>query len=332
MEYKYCGRSGVQLPRLSLGLWHNFGDVDDFNTATEMVLTAFDKGICHFDLANNYGPSPGSAETNFGRILKNHLQSHRDEMFIASKAGHDMWAGVYGTGSSRKNLIASCDQSLRRTGLEYFDVFYSHRYDGVTPVEETMQALIDIVRQGKALYVGISKYPVQEQQLAYRILKEAHVPCLLSQYRYSMFDRKADIAKDGTNDGQSNFECATENGSGIICFSPLAQGLLTGKYDHGIPEGSRAARATGFLQTSQVTPERIEAARKLGKIARERGQSLAQMALAWVLHNKHVTSVIIGTSSVNQLNGNLATLDNTAFSEEELKQINDIIKDPVLSF
>lgn len=335
MEYKYCGQSGIRLSRLSLGLWHNFGDVDDFSTATEMVLTAFDKGICHFDLANNYGPSPGSAETNFGRILKNNLQNHRDEMFIASKAGHDMWQGVYGTGSSRKNLIASCNQSLRRTGLEYFDVFYSHRYDGVTPIEETMQALIDIVRQGKALYVGISKYPVHEQQIAYDILREAHVPCLLSQYRYSMFDRKADCPPKGEEDSNtacSNFECASQNGSGIICFSPLAQGLLTGKYDNGIPAGSRAARATGFLQTSQVTPERVEAARKLGQIAHERGQSLAEMALAWVLHNRHVTSVIIGTSSVRQLNDNLATLDNLYFSEEELKQIHDIIKDPVLSF
>ena len=191
MIYKYCGHSGVQLPVLSLGLWHNFGSVDDFSVATQMVVRAFDAGICHFDLANNYGPMPGSAETNFGRILKSQLASHRDEMFIASKAGHDMWPGVYGTGSSRKNLMASCDQSLKRTGLEYFDIFYSHRYDGVTPVEETMQALIDLVRQGKALYVGISTYPPELQQKCYDILKEAHVPCLLSQYRCSMFDPKA---------------------------------------------------------------------------------------------------------------------------------------------
>lgn len=323
MIYKYCGNSGVQLPLLSLGLWHNFGSVDDFSTATQMVLRAFDAGICHFDLANNYGPVPGSAETNFGRILHNNLAAHRDEMFIANKAGHDMWPGVYGTGSSRKNIIASCDQSLRRCRLDYFDVFYSHRYDGVTPVEETMQALIDLVRQGKALYVGISKYPADKQQLAYDILREAHVPCLISQYRHSMFDRKAQKA---------NFQIATENGSGIICFSPLAQGLLTGKYDNGIPEGSRAARSTGFLQQSQVTPERIEAARQLGKIASQRGQSMAQMALAWVLSDPRVTSCIIGTSSVAQLENNLKTLENLTFSPEELQQIDEIISDPVLSF
>lgn len=323
MQYKYCGYSGVQLPKLSLGLWHNFGSVDDYNVASDMVVKAFDAGICHFDLANNYGPEPGSAETNFGRILRDKLASHRDEMFISSKAGHDMWDGVYGTGSSRKNLIASCNQSLKRTGLEYFDIFYSHRYDGVTPVEETMQALIDIVRQGKALYVGISKYPPEQQALAYSILKEAKVPCLLSQYRCSMFDLKAKRA---------NFQLAADNGSGLICFSPLAQGLLTGKYDNGIPEGSRAARSTGFLQTSQVTPERIEAARQLGVIAKERGQSLAQMALAWVLNDERVTSVIIGTSSVAQLNNNLNTLDNLAFSNEELHAIDNIIGKPELSF
>lgn len=323
MQYKYCGHSGVQLPVLSLGLWHNFGSVDDFSTATQMVVKAFDAGICHFDLANNYGPVPGSAESNFGRILKNNLASHRDEMFIASKAGHDMWPGVYGDGSSRKNLIASCDQSLKRMGLEYVDIFYSHRYDGVTPVEETMQALIDIVRQGKALYVGISKYPPHLQQKCYDILSEAHVPCLLSQYRCSMLDPKAQ---------KENFQVAADNGSGIICFSPLAQGLLTGKYDNGIPEGSRAARSTGFLQQSQVTPERVEAVKKLALIAKDRGQSIAQMALAWILHDERVTSCIIGTSSVAQLENNLATLDNLTFSDDEVKAIKTIIDEPVLWF
>lgn len=323
MIYRYSGHSGVQLPVLSLGLWHNFGSVDDFSVATQMVVKAFDAGICHFDLANNYGPVPGSAETNFGRILKNQLASHRDEMFIASKAGHDMWSGVYGTGSSRKNLIASCDQSLKRTGLEYFDIFYSHRYDGVTPVEETMQALIDLVRQGKALYVGISKYPPELQQRCYDILKEAHVPCLLSQYRCSMFDPKAK---------NNNFQIASDNGSGIICFSPLAQGLLTGKYNNGIPEGSRAARSTGFLQQSQVTPERVEAVKKLAVIAEERGQSIAQMALAWVLSDERVTSCIIGTSSVAQLENNLEMLNNLTFSEEEMECINNIINNPLLWF
>lgn len=323
MIYKYCGHSGIQLPVLSLGLWHNFGSVDDFSVATQMVVKAFEAGICHFDLANNYGPVPGSAEENFGRILKNQLASYRDEMFISSKAGHDMWPGVYGTGSSRKNLIASCDQSLKRTGLEYFDIFYSHRYDGVTPIEETMQALIDLVRQGKALYVGISKYPPELQQRCYDILKEAHVPCLLSQYRCSMFDPKAK---------NNNFQIAADNGSGIICFSPLAQGLLTGKYNNGIPEGSRAARSTGFLQLSQVTEERVEAVKKLAVIAEERKQSIAQMALAWVLADKRVTSCIIGTSSVAQLENNLATLDNLSFSEEELERIDSIINNPNLYF
>lgn len=323
MIYKYCGHSGIQLPVLSLGLWHNFGSVDDFSVATQMVVQAFEAGICHFDLANNYGPVPGSAETNFGRILKNQLSSHRDEMFISSKAGHDMWPGVYGGNSSRKNLIASCDQSLKRTGLEYFDIFYSHRYDGVTPIEETMQALIDLVRQGKALYVGISKYPPELQQQCYDILKEAHVPCLLSQYRCSMFDPKAK---------QNNFQIATDNGSGIICFSPLAQGLLTGKYDNGIPEDSRAAKSTGFLQQSQVTPERVEAVKQLALIAKERGQSIAQMALAWVLADKRVTSCIIGTSSVAQLENNLETLNNLTFSNDEIERINHIINSPILHF
>lgn len=323
MIYSYCGKSGVQLPKLSLGLWHNFGSVDDFSVATQMVVRAFDAGICHFDLANNYGPVPGSAESNFGRIMKNELAAHRDEMFISSKAGHDMWPGVYGDGSSRKNLIASCNQSLKRTGLEYFDIFYSHRYDGVTPIEETMQALIDIVRQGKALYVGISKYPPELQQKCYDILKEAHVPCLLSQYRCSMMDHKAK---------NENFQVAEDNGSGVICFSPLAQGVLTNKYLHGIPENSRAAKSTGFLQLSQVNEERINAARQLNEMAQQRGQSLAQMALAWVLSDKRVTSLIIGTSSVAQLEDNLKTLGCLDFTEEELKKINDICTAPNIQF
>ena len=323
MFYRFSGNSGIQLPVLSLGLWHNFGDVDDFSIARDMIIHAFESGICHFDLANNYGPSPGSAETNFGKVLHNDLAAHRDEMFISSKAGHEMWPGVYGDGSSRKNIIASCDQSLRRCRLEYFDIFYSHRYDGVTPVEETMEALIQLVRQGKALYVGISKYPPEKQQLAYDILREAKVPCLLSQYRCSMFDPKAQ---------KENFQLAADNGSGVICFSPLAQGLLTGKYDNGIPADSRAAKATGFLQQSQVTPERVEAARQLGIIAKERGQSLAQMALAWLLTDQRVTSLIIGTSSVAQLDNNLATLGNLSFSEDEIRRINDIISDPKLWF
>lgn len=316
MLYRRCGNSGIELPIISLGLWHNFGDVDDFATSREMLLTAFDNGICHFDLANNYGPSPGSAEITFGKVLKDDLTSHRDELFISSKAGHDMWPGVYGGNSSRKNLIASCNASLKRTGLEYFDVFYSHRYDGVTPIEETMQALIDIVRSGKALYAGISKYPPKEQAYAYRLLAEAKVPCLVSQYRYSMFD---------TVSAKENFGVASANGSGITVFSPLAQGLLTDKYLHGIPANSRAAKSTGFLQLSQVTDEKIAKARQLNEIAAKRGQTLAQMALAWILTDERVTSVIIGTSSVRQLKDNLMTINGLSFSEEELKQISKII-------
>ena len=323
MEYRRCGRSGILLPAFSLGLWHNFGDEDDFDVATQMILRAFDAGICHFDLANNYGPAPGSAETNFGRILHDHLAAHRDELFISSKAGHDMWPGVYGTGCSRKNLIASCDQSLRRCRLDYFDIFYVHRYDGVTPVEETAEALVQLVRQGKALYVGLSKFPPAAQQRMYDLLAEAHVPCLLSQYRCSLFDRKAQAA---------NFQCARDNGSGVICFSPLAQGLLTGKYDQGIPAGSRAARPSGFLQATQVTPERVEAARRLGLIAASRGQTLAQMSLAWVLHDPRVTSVILGASSVRQLESNVAALERLAFTADELSAIDAIVADPALSF
>lgn len=319
MLYRRCGRSGIELPVISLGLWHNFGDVDDFSTARDMLLTAFDNGICHFDLANNYGPSPGSAEITFGNVLRDDLAAHRDEMFISSKAGHDMWPGVYGGNSSRKNLIASCDASLRRTGLEYFDVFYSHRYDGVTPVEETMQALIDIVRSGKALYAGISKYPPKEQEYAYRLLAEAKVPCLVSQYRYSMFD---------TASARENFGLAAANGSGITVFSPLAQGLLTDKYLHGIPADSRAAKSTGYLQQSEVTDDTVARARRLNEIAARRGQTLAQMALAWILTDERVTSVIIGASSVAQLKANLRAVDNLAFTPDELHLIDSIISLP----
>ena len=296
MQYKYCGKSGLQLPLISLGLWHNFGSVDNFSVATDMIKYAFDHGITHFDLANNYGPVPGSAETNFGRILKENFQGYRDEMIISSKAGHDMWAGPYGGNSSRKNLMASIDQSLRRTGLEYFDIFYSHRYDGVTPVEETIQTLIDIVKQGKALYIGISKYPPQQARIAYEMMTKAGVPCLISQYRYSMFDRAVEA---------ESLPLAAEYGSGFIAFSPLAQGLLT--------------------QRSQVTPEKVEAARQLNEIARHRGQTLAEMALAWVLRDERMTSVIVGASSVNQLADNLQALNQLEFTAEELNGIERIL-------
>lgn len=316
MEYKFCGNSGLQLPRISLGLWHNFGDVDDFETATNMIRYAFDEGITHFDLANNYGPPPGSAEANFGKILAKYLKGHRDEMVISSKAGHLMWNGPYGDGGSRKYIMASIDQSLKRTGLDYFDIFYSHRYDPQTPIEETMQALVDIVRQGKALYIGLSKYPPEKAQQAYQYLKEQHVRCLIYQDRYSMLNRKPEKELMPLND---------KEGIGFIAFSPLAQGLLTNKYLHGIPTNSRAAKSSGFLQSDDITPELVGNLVKLNGLAEERGQTLAEMALAWVLHNKHVTSVIVGTSSVEQLKDNLKALDNIVFSEKELLSIDKIL-------
>ena len=293
MPYTYCGKSGLQLPLISLGLWHNFGSVDNFNVATDMIKYAFDHGVTHFDLANNYGPAPGSAEVNFGRILKENFQGYRDEMIISSKAGHDMWAGPYGGNSSRKNLM-----------------------DGVTPVEETIQTLIDIVKQGKALYIGISKYPPEQARVAYEMMAKAGVPCLISQYRYSMFDRAVEA---------ESLPLAAEYGSGFIAFSPLAQGLLTDKYLNGIPEGSRAARSSGFLQQSQVTHEKVEAARQLNEIARRRGQTLAEMALAWVLKDERMTSVIVGASSVNQLADNLKALEHLEFTADELKEIEQIL-------
>ena len=316
MQYKYCGNSGLLLPRISLGLWHNFGSVDDFGVATDMIKYAFDNGVTHFDLANNYGPVPGSAETNFGKILKENFQGYRDEMIISSKAGHRMWPGPYGDGCSRKNLMASIDQSLRRTGLEYFDIFYSHRYDGVTPVEETAQTLIDIVKQGKALYIGLSKYPPAQARQAYEMLEKAGIPCMISQYRYSMFERTIEA---------ETIPLATEYGSGLIAFSPLAQGLLTDRYLNGIPEDSRAARATGFLQLDQVTEEKIAKAKELNELAIQRGQTLAEMALAWVLKDERMTSVIVGASSVKQLKANLRTLDNLSFTSEELILIDRIL-------
>ena len=316
MKYFSCGNSGLKLPIVSLGLWHNFGSNGNFDNMMDMCHTAFDNGITHFDLANNYGPVPGSAESNFGKILKENFQGYRDEMIISSKAGHSMWVGPYGDGSSRKNLMASIDQSLRRTGLEYFDIFYSHRYDGVTPVEETVQTLIDIVKQGKALYIGISKYPPEQARQAYEMMKEAGVPCLISQYRYSMFERTIE---------SETIPLAAEYGSGVIAFSPLAQGLLTDRYLNGIPENSRAARSTGFLKLEQVTDEKIAKAKELNELAVRRGQTLAEMALAWVLKDERMTSVIVGASSVKQLEDNLHTLNNLSFTSEELTLIDSIL-------
>lgn len=320
MSYTFCGNSGLLLPRISLGLWHNFGDVDDQATAKEMLAYAFDHGITHFDLANNYGPEPGSAERNFGKIFSDIFAEHRDELIISSKAGHSMWSGPYGDGSSRKSIMASIDQSLKRTGLDYFDIFYSHRYDGVTPIEETMQALVDIVKQGKALYIGISKYPVEKQAVAYKYLTAHGVPCLISQYRYSMFDRKVE---------QGNLAIAAQYGSGFIAFSPLAQGLLTDKYLKGIPENSRAARPTGFLQRSAVTPEIISKVSRLNDIAKRRGQTLAEMSLAWILKDNRVTSIIVGSSSVKQLSDNLKAIENLHFNEDELQDIEQILNEKI---
>ena len=301
MQYRYSGHSGLQLPVLSLGLWHNFGSVDRHENARAILLRAFEAGITHFDLANNYGPLPGSAEITFGRVLREDLATHRDEMIISSKAGYRMWDGPYGDGGSRKYLMASCDQSLKRTGLDYFDIFYSHRYDPNTPIEETMQALIDIVRSGKALYAGISNYPADKQVECYRYLADAHVPCVLSQYKANMlFTEKL----------EQNLPLAQQHGSGFICFSPLAQGILTDRYLNGIPEGSRAARPEGYLQREQITDELMAHVRQLNDEAKEQGLTLAQYALRYLLRQEGVTSVIIGASSVEQLNQNLQTISN----------------------
>jgi len=313
--YEYSGRSGLKLPRLSLGLWHNFGDVDDASEAQKMIQFAFDHGITHFDLANNYGTPVGSAETNFGKILKNQLSGYRDELIISTKAGHEMWPGPYGDFGSRKYLIASLHQSLKRMQLEYVDIFYSHRYDPNTPLDETMGALSDMVKQGKALYVGISKYPADKAREAYRILKENGTPCLINQDRYSIFTRHIET---------DVLPLAEENGVGFIGFSPLAQGMLSDKYLHGIPENSRAAHSYGFLQKSQLTPEKLEKIKKLNEIANQRSQTLAQMALAWCFHKPQVNSVIIGTSSVTQLQDNIEALYNTAFTADELWRIGEL--------
>ena len=301
MLYRYSGHSGLQLPVLSLGLWHNFGSVDRHENARAILLRTFEAGITHFDLANNYGPLPGSAEITFGRVLREDLATHRDEMIISSKAGYRMWDGPYGDGGSRKYLMASCNQSLKRTGLDYFDIFYSHRYDPNTPIEETMQALVDIVRSGKALYAGISNYPADKQVECYRYLADAHVPCVLSQYKANMlFTEKL----------EQNLPLAQQHGSGFICFSPLAQGILTDRYLNGIPEGSRAARPEGYLQREQITDELMAHVRQLNDEAKEQGLTLAQYALRYLLRQESVTSVIIGASSVEQLDKNLQTISN----------------------
>ena len=315
MTYNRSGKSGVLLPAISIGLWHNFGFIDAIQNGRDILRTAFDLGITHFDLANNYGPPYGSAEENFGTILKTDFKSYRDELFIATKAGYDMWPGPYGNLGSRKYLIASLDQSLKRMGLDYVDIFYHHRPDPDTPLEETMGTLTDIVRQGKALYVGISNYNPEDTEKAAKILKHSNTPFILHQARYSMFDR---WIENGLLDTLEN------NGVGCIAFSPLAQGMLTDKYLNGIPEGSRAAKNLTYLDKETVA-DNIEKIQKLNNIAQERGQKLSQMAIAWILRQPQVASVLVGASSSKQLKENVKALDNLDFSEEELQNIKTII-------
>lgn len=316
MPYRRTGRSGLKLPAISLGLWHNFGGVDTYENGRAMLRRAFDLGITHFDLANNYGPPPGSAETMFGEMLRTDLAPYRDELVISTKAGYYMWPGPYGEWGSRKYLISSLDQSLKRMGLEYVDIFYSHRPDPSTPMEETMMALDQIVRSGKALYVGISSYNAEQTRQAASILKELGTPLLIHQPSYNMFDR---WIEKGTQDALDEF------GVGSIAFCPLAQGLLTNKYLNGIPADSRAASATGSLKAEHVTEQRVAKVKQLNEIAAERGQSLAQMALAWVLRGGRVTSALIGASRVSQIEENVAALGNLDFSEQELRRIEDIL-------
>jgi len=316
MKYNRCGRSGLLLPAISLGLWHNFGDVDDPNVGRQTVLRAFDLGITHFDLANNYGPPPGSAETNFGKILKRDLSGHRDELVITTKAGYGMWPGPYGDGGSRKYLLASLDQSLKRMGVDYVDIFYSHRPDSNTPMAETMGALDTAVQQGKALYVGISSYSPEQTTDAAILLKRSGTRCLVHQPAYSMLDRWIE---------RGLLDVLEREGIGCVVFCPLAQGVLTGKYLKGIPRGSRASKAHSFLKPEHITRDKLEKILQLAEIAKNRGQSLAQMALAWVLRDSRVQSALVGASSVKQLEENVAALHRLDFSSEELGQINVIL-------
>lgn len=316
MKYNRCGRSGLLLPAISLGLWHNFGGINFFENGRAIVRKAFDLGITHFDLANNYGPPPGSAEENFGRILKADFIPYRDELIISTKAGYTMWPGPYGEWGSKKSLLASLDQSLKRMGIEYVDIFYSHRYDAGTPLEETMGALDQAVKQGKALYAGISNYKPEETKKASAILKELGTPCLIHQPNYSLFNR---WIEDGL------LELLDKEGMGSIVFCPLEKGLLTDRYLDGIPSDSRAAGPSAFLSSGDITEEKLSKVRKLNNIAKLRGQSLAQMSLAWVLRKGHVTSALIGASRVSQLEDNVKALANPDFTDEELNEIEKIL-------
>ncbi|WP_428232541.1 L-glyceraldehyde 3-phosphate reductase [Flavobacterium sp.] len=317
MEYRRCGNSGIKLPAFSLGLWHNFGHVNNFKNSRELIKTAFDNGINHFDLANNYGPPPGSAEENFGKILQQDFKSYRDQMLISSKAGYTMWDGPYGDWGSKKYLVSSLDQSLKRMKLDYVDIFYHHRPDPETPLEETMTALDLIVRQGKALYVGLSNYNAEQTLKAVAILKQLGTPCLIHQPKYSMFVR----------DPENGLLDVLENqGVGCIPFSPLAQGLLSDKYLNGIPTDSRVATSGQFLNENHITAEKLEKISQLNKLAQERGQKLAHMALSWILRDSKVTSVLIGASKPEQITDSIQALKNTSFTNEELETINTILK------
>ena len=314
MQYNRCGRSGLMLPAISLGLWHNFGDTGVYANMEQMCFTAFDNGITHFDLANNYGPKPGSAEANFGKIMKEHLSPYRDELIISTKAGYDMWEGPYGNWGSRKYLIASLDRSLQRMGLDYVDIFYHHRMDPETPLEETMYALEQIVRSGKALYVGLSNYDGETLRKASAILEESHVPFIINQNCYNIFNRTVE------NNGLK--KASFELGKGIICFSPLAQGMLTNRYLNGIPADSRIRTDGRFLHEDQISPEQVDRIRKLDAIASGRGQTLAEMALAWLLHDEAVTSVLVGASRPSQIIDNVQAIQNTRFTDAELQEID----------
>lgn len=316
MKYRYCGKSGLLLPEIALGLWHNFGHNDDFAKSKSIVLAAFDKGITHFDLANNYGPPIGAAEENFGKIIKSELLSHRDEIIVSSKAGYKMWEGPYGDGGSRKYLIASCNQSLKRMGLEYVDVFYSHRFDPNTPLEETMSALDYLVRSGKTLYAGISNYSPEQTDKAADILEKLGTPCLIHQVKYSMFNRTPE---------QELLNVLGTRGIGTIAFSPLAQGLLTDRYIKGIPSDSRVAKSSPFLTENHLTDDVLDKISRLNTLAEERGQSLAQMAIAWLLRDNRVTSVLVGASSIEQLVNSIGALNYTGFTNEELVRIEGIL-------
>ncbi len=317
MEYRRCGKSGLKLPAISLGLWQNFSEFDLFDNCRSILRAAFDQGVTHFDLANNYGPPPGSAEETFGRVMQKDFRPYRDEMIIATKAGYDMWPGPYGDHGSKKYLVASLDQSLKRMGLDYVDIFYHHRPDPETPLEETMMALDLLVRQGKALYAGISNYSAEQTREAVKVLKELKTPFVIHQAKYSMFERWVE---------NGLLEVLEDHGAGCIAFSPLAQGILTDKYLNGIPQGSRAARDHTSLHPEQVSAVIIEKARKLNEIASVRGQSLAQMAIAWLLKDQRITSVLIGASKVSQLKNSLESLKNLNFSSEEIQRIQEILE------